>query len=862
MKKLIILCFIINGICANAQLIENFADNDFTQNPEWKGGDSDWTINAQHQLQSNCDRSNSSFCLYTHNLKARIAEWKFELTLSFNPSSLNYVDVYLIASDSNLLQQNNTGYFVRIGSSDDDISLYRKDINGFVKIIDGANATLNSSSNEIKIRVIRKENNQWEVISEVNSLPMYSEGVVFDSVYLVSKYTGIVVKQSTASFFKKHFLKNFYIDNYYRDSTPPLIDTIYTIDQNKLNVLFNEPVDKISSENINNYIVNNNIGLPAIALRDSFNHALVHLFFNNNFPLRQWIQLTVQFVKDIENNSMLQSAKDFCHYIPLPFDIIIDEIMADPSPSIGLPEKEWLEIKNTSPFDINLSGWTIAKNNESSSPLPAYILQPDSMIVLCSTGSYSAIVNITKSISVTNFPTLSNTEDLIYLVSPQGSTIHTVSYSDKWYQNELKKQGGWSMEMIDIMNPCAGMDNWSASTSNTGGTPGKINSIDAINIDDISPRLIRAFANDSVHVKLYFNEPLDSVQAAVKNNYQIDDYYGIIKQVEPIAPLFNQVIIELNTALERNKEYTIRANGLVDCIKNEIGVYNFTKVALQEEADSFDLIINEVLFNPKKDGFDYVEIYNRSNKTLNLKNIFIANVNAAGNIDNIAPVQKEDFLIFPKEYIVITENPFILEREYYTPNPLSVFLVENMPSFNDDNGTIILLNEQGKKIDQLNYSNKWHFELLDNTEGVSLERIDFNATTQDEHNWHSASSTVGYGTPTYKNSQCNPEIIVDDQILIEPAVISPNNDGYNDIANIFYSFSDPGCVITISIFDSNGKPVKQLIRNQLCGRTGSIKWDGLNENNQKLPIGRYIVYAEVFNLRGKVVTIKKSIVVI
>ena len=204
----------------------------------------------------------------------------------------------------------------------------------------------------------------------------------------------------------------------------------------------------------------------------------------------------------------------------------------------------------------------------------------------------------------------------------------------------------------------------------------------------------------------------------------------------------------------------------------------------------------------------------------------------------------------------------MLEREYYTPNPLSVFLVENMPSYNDDNGTIILLNEQGKKIDQLNYSNKWHFELVDNTEGVSLERIDINAKTQDKNNWHSASSTVGYGTPTYKNSQCNYETIEDDQIKIEPAVISPNNDGYYDIANIFYSFSDPGCVISISIFDSNGRPVKQLIRNQLCGRTGSIKWDGLNDNNQKLPIGRYIIHAEVFNLRGKVVTIKKSIVII
>ncbi|MEI9935357.1 MAG: hypothetical protein WDM71_11040 [Ferruginibacter sp.] len=43
------------------------------------------------------------------------------MELAFNTSSANYVDIYLTASASDLTQKNTTGYFVRLGNTDDDI---------------------------------------------------------------------------------------------------------------------------------------------------------------------------------------------------------------------------------------------------------------------------------------------------------------------------------------------------------------------------------------------------------------------------------------------------------------------------------------------------------------------------------------------------------------------------------------------------------------------------------------------------------------------------------------------------------------------------------------------------------------------
>ena len=545
---------------------------------------------------------------------------------------------------------------------------------------------------------------------------------------------------------------------------------------------------------------------------------------------------------------------------PNRYDIVIDELMADPTPIIGLPNNEWIELRNTSTATINLQGWKIGDASSQSGVMPIYNLKPDSFVIVCTASAVTQMSVYGPVISVTGFPSLDNTGDIIYLRSPQNKIIHAVKYTDAWYRNELKKDGGWSLEMIDTKNPCQGSANWIASDDIKGGTPGRKNTVDAVNTDKVSPVLQRAYANDSVTVTLVFDEPLDSLKAATVLNYLISDGIGMPQSIIVQAPLFDRVIIRPATPLVSNKIYTITVKDIVDCAGNSIGTKNSARVGLAVSADSFDVVINELLFNPRANGVDYVEVYNRNNKIIDLKNIFIANRNAAGAISSIAQLSAENYLFFPGDFIVITSDASIVKRDFITLNPESFVEVSSMPSFNDDKGNAIILNAQGKIIDELAYTEKWHFKLIDNPEGVALERIDYNTPTQVKDNWHSASTSVGYGTPTYKNSQFRSDLELKGEINVSPEVFSPDNDGLDDYATIAYIFPTPGYVANITIYDAAGRIVRYLQRNALCGIKGNYRWDGLGDKDQRLPVGIYIIYTEVFNLNGKKKQFKNVIV--
>jgi hypothetical protein len=216
--------------------------------------------------------------------------------------------------------------------------------------------------------------------------------------------------------------------------------------------------------------------------------------------------------------------------------------------------------------------------------------------------------------------------------------------------------------------------------------------------------------------------------------------------------------------------------------------------------------------------------------------------------------------MFPETYLVLTTKPEVVKQQYFTENPDGFLTMASLPSFSNDEGVVILATRGLEIIDRLAYNDDMQLPLLNDSDGVALERINYERPTDDNTNWHSAAETYGFGTPAYLNSVYSDSQQIDDPITVEPEIFSPDNDGRDDVLNINYVFDNPGYTANIVIFDQRGRKTKQLTNNDLLGTEGTISWDGFNDENEKAAIGIYIIFIEVFDVDGNVKHYKKTAV--
>jgi gliding motility-associated-like protein len=270
-----------------------------------------------------------------------------------------------------------------------------------------------------------------------------------------------------------------------------------------------------------------------------------------------------------------------------------------------------------------------------------------------------------------------------------------------------------------------------------------------------------------------------------------------------------------------------------------------------------------VLFNPKDDGVDFVELFNNSNSFFDFSKLRIANFFEFGGVlrpENSKVITEEALLFSPRTYLVLTTDTAKIKAQYDCEAPYSFIEVASMPTLSNDGGKICIIHQsQNQIIDAFTYYEDMHFSLLETSDGVSLERLDPNSETQNLNNWHSAASTVGFGTPTHKNSQ---ELITQSigKINVNPKLFTPNNDGDKDLISISWNFSKTNLVATIKIFDSEGRILKNILNNEMIGNSGATTWDGTSEEGLQLNTGVYIVWVEVFSENGNIERFKEVVV--
>ena len=536
-------------------------------------------------------------------------------------------------------------------------------------------------------------------------------------------------------------------------------------------------------------------------------------------------------------------------------ELVINEIFADESPRVELPAAEFVELYNPTDQTVNLKNCTLG-DPTAKAVLPDVDVPPKSYIILCANAFIADFQPFGSAVGLSNFPSLNNAGDEITLRNPVGQIIDQVAYSDKWYRDATKSDGGWSLEQIDAANACGEEGNWLAANAGAGGTPGKPNSVAASKPDQTPPVLLAAEMPEPNRIRLVFNERMDTVSMADPLNYSTEPNLKIVS-FEIAKPVRREVILTLAASVQPKTVYTLTARNLKDCNQNAAATQQ-VRFALPEPADSSDVVINEVLFNPRVGGVDFVEVYNRSDKYINLKDWQLANVENS-LVANRKTCTAANRLLPPGTYAVFTTDVKLLATYHPKYRPETVVAMP-LPTYYDEAGTVVLLDSRGRIIDRFDYSEDFHFPMLADKEGVSLERIAFAAPTNNAASWHSAAATEGYATPGYLNSQTL-QTVSGPGFRIEPKVITPNEDGYHDFAALHYQFATQGNLATVTVFDVAGRQVRQLANNVSLATEGFFTWDGTNQSGAKVRSGRYVVALSVFNADGSQRIFKEDVVV-
>ena len=840
-----------------AQFIDNFSDGNFVANPSWIGNESKFIVST-NQLKLQAPAVTSSAYLSTVSSAINDASWEFLVSLGFNPSSSNYIRVYLVSDSVNVSGSLN-GYYVMLGNTADEISLYRQSETTRTKIIDGADGRLNLSTSSTKVKVTRDALGNWELFSDVGLTGTYiSEGIALDATHLSSTYFGLFFNY-TATRSDKFYLDDIVVTgNPIVDSNFPTVTSVKVISSTELELIFSEKLETASAEAIENYVASNGLGNPAAANLQS-DGKTIRLSFDQDFTNGIENILTLSGVKDLAGNEMITITKPFLYFEIFSVshkDVIITEIFADPSPQIKLPNVEYIEVFNRSEHAIDLNSW-ILTDGSSIGIFPSKILLPNTYLILTSATSATDFASYGDVLALTNFPTLNNDGDALVIRSSTGLMLDSVNYSDDGYLDDDKKEGGWSLELIDPANPCGENENWIASENTNGGTPGRQNSVFANKPDLTGPELLSAIPLSSTVLRLQFNEKLEN-EIPFLTSFKIDPD-ATITSVSFADASLKEIDVHVNSLLTQTL-YIITLQNVRDCnhneIQNEFSSYQF---GLPEQPDSMDVVINEILFNPRTTGVDFVEIVNTSSKFFNIKNWTLSNIED-GALLNTKIITTENVLLKPNSYLALTEDGNVLKGEYVNAQEENFLNISALLSLNDDEGSVALTDEDGNLLDNLQYTKAWHSVFIKDEEGVSLERVSFTAPTQESQNWKSASSIVGYATPGYVNSNSREQTLQEEAVTVEPKAFIPIN-GQANFTQIQFQFDQGGYVANVKIFDSQGHLIKQLANNEVLGTEGFFRWDGDRDDGNKARAGYYMVLFEVFNSSGEVNVFRKPVVV-
>ncbi len=615
------------------------------------------------------------------------------------------------------------------------------------------------------------------------------------------KFIGLRCKY-TKSNADKYKFDNLFFGVIAADTVAPVIIETKNISATSVEVCFSEAINNIQ------------LSCVPVPVKLEFKDSSIILCYNN-FNEDFTIKIT-DSIKDMEGNIVALDTSIFINYFNK-YDLIISEIMANPDLNLTMISDEYVELYNRSDSLLPVSGVELWIDGAVEVLLDT-ILKPNTYWVIF---PKKALLNSGSEIKIVF----------------NSRVIHQVKPNLDWYKDAYKNKGGFSLEMIDFTKPCLNELNWTASESFEGGSPGFINTVQGSLNEEPEFLFEQVFPLNDTMLEVVFNFNLETTPTI--NSILLNDL-----SVHEVRRKENTLLL-ITDQMKQGSVYNFKMiEPLYSCWDNGIVDSVFSSYGLPCSPEVYDIVFNEILVNPDFSGSDFIEIVNTSDHFFNLRKLQLASFDKNRNIADVHLLSTGNRLIAPSEIIAFTEDLDWIVNEY---DDYGKVLHTDLPACNNDEDDILLMDLQGNIIDELSYSENWHYSALNSNENVSLEKIDPSKGNNDR-NWFSASSSSGYGTPGLVNSNLGYKFDTECLISIDNDIITPNNDGQSDFLGINFNLNKIGWTGSVEVINPEGIGIYTLARNYLFGQSDKMYWNCELPGKSSVKAGIYVLFFQMIHL--------------
>ena len=232
------------------------------------------------------------------------------------------------------------------------------------------------------------------------------------------------------------------------------------------------------------------------------------------------------------------------------------------------------------------------------------------------------------------------------------------------------------------------------------------------------------------------------------------------------------------------------------------------------------IVISEVMPNPASvsDSYgEWFELYNSGDTTINLSNWLIKSGENEEHIisgDVSLFIDPDQYLVFGKNDNVSINGGLVIDYQY-----------SNI-SFSNNNDELLIINQNGEIVDEVHYTNDWPFG-----SGIAMEIHDSESDNGISSNWFSSTLTYGNGdngSPgTFHNGSLNTkQNTIPNSFFLSSPFPNPFN------PKITFKFSVPEKdLISIEIFDSNGRLVHTMIKEVFSPGEHIMSWNAFDQSS-------------------------------